>query len=255
MKWKQYGQHFLIDKNIIEKEINEATLAKSDIVLEIGPGKGALTRELAKKAKQVIAIEIDKQLYNVLLKDISDNVTLICDDVMKVDFSLFPSFTKVVANLPYQISSPITFKLLNYQFKKAVLIYQKEFAERMIASPNTKHYGRLSVNVYYKATCELIQTISKNCFSPKPKVDSAMIRLIPRDKPAFNVQNEEFFFHITKVLFSHRRKKIKNIIQHEFDIKQDAIPFLDKRVEMLSAEEIGILSDEIFLLLSSKQSN
>ena len=106
MKWKQYGQHFLIDKNIIEKEINEATLAKSDIVLEIGPGKGALTRELAKKAKQVIAIEIDKQLYNVLLKDIPDNVTLICDDVMKVDFSLFPSFTKVVANLPYQISSP-----------------------------------------------------------------------------------------------------------------------------------------------------
>jgi len=255
MKWKQYGQHFLIDHNIIEKELSIASLTKNDIVLEIGPGKGAITQELARKVKQVIAIEIDQHLYHNLLNDIPENVTLICDDVMKVDFSLLPSFTKVVANLPYQISSPITFKLLDYSFEKAVLIYQKEFAERMIASPNTGQYGRLSVNIFYKATCELIQTISKHCFSPKPKVDSAMIKLIPRDEPAFSVQNEPFFFEITKELFSYRRKKIKNIIHQKYNIDKNLICFGEKRVEMLSAEEIGLLSDEIFSYLSSKKIN
>jgi 16S rRNA (adenine1518-N6/adenine1519-N6)-dimethyltransferase len=244
--WKKYGQHFLKDKNIVKKEIEQADIKSTDTVLEIGPGTGILTLELAKIAKQVIAIEIDSLLIEYLQDVCPKNVLLINNDALKIDFSSIPIFTKIVSNLPYQISSPITFKFLNYDFIKALLIYQKEFAERMIATPKTNNYGRLSVNIYYKAKCTMIQTISKHCFSPEPKIDSAMIELIPRSHPPFHVDNEEFFFDFTKKVFSYRRKKIKTILKKWYQIKNLDIPFAEQRIEELTPEEIGILSNIIY---------
>ena len=236
------GQHFLIDKSVAEREITYADISTDDVVLEIGPGKGILTQLLAKKAKKVIAIEIDSALVKNLENIVSGNVTLIHADIMKIDFYTLPRFNKIVSNLPFQISSPVTFKLLEYPFSKAVLIYQKDFADRMVAHFHTKDYSRLSVGVYYKTHCRVLETVSKNCFSPPPKVESSIVEIIPRTKPPFTVVDESFFFEIVKQLFIHRRKKIKNTLENFFD-NLDNIPYLDNRIEELSPEQIGKLSN------------
>ena len=238
------GQNFLIDKNVAQREVENSKITKDDIVLEIGPGKGVLTNLLAEKAKKVIAIEIDKKLVDNL--ELPDNVVLINDDAVKIDFKTLPRFNKIVSNLPFQISSPITFKILDYDFDLAILIYQKEFAYRMIAKPGNKNYSRLSVNVYYKAKCEMIEIVPKNCFNPKPKVDSAVIKLIPRTSPAFSVSDEKFFFDLTKILFNHRRKKIKTILKNNYSFDLKKIPFLNNRVEELIPEDIGNLSNILY---------
>jgi len=236
------GQHFLIDKSVAEREITYADISTDDVVLEIGPGKGILTQLLAKKAKKVIAIEIDSALVKKLENTVSGNVSLIHADIMKIDFYTLPRFNKIVSNLPFQISSPVTFKLLEYPFSKAVLIYQKDFADRMVAHFHTKDYSRLSVGVYYKTHCRVLETVSKNCFSPPPKVESSIVEIIPRTKPPFTVVDESFFFEIVKQLFIHRRKKIKNTLENFFD-NLDNIPYLDNRIEELSPEQIGKLSN------------
>jgi len=243
---KKLGQNFLIDKNIAELEVKYAKINKEDVILEIGPGKGILTKLLAKKAKKVLAIEIDKKLINNLNKTIPTNVELINKDVLKLDFKDLPMFTKIVSNLPFQISSHVTFKLLDYDFELAILIYQKEFAYRMIANARSKNYSRLSVGVYYKAKCDILRIVPKTCFKPQPKVDSVMVRLIQRKSPPFKVNNEEFFFDLTKNLFNHRRKKIKNIIKSLYNIEYTHFPYLENRVEELTPEQIGELSDIIF---------
>jgi 16S rRNA (adenine1518-N6/adenine1519-N6)-dimethyltransferase len=240
------GQNFLIDNNVAEREVKYADISKNDVVLEIGPGKGILTNILASQAKEVIAIELDKNLYNELKKIIPDNVKLINDDAVKVDFDTLPHFNKIVSNLPFQISSPITFKLLEYDFDLAVLIYQKEFANRLIANYGCKDYSRLTVGVYYKAKCEILEIIPKTCFKPQPKIDSCIIKLIPRIKPPFSVNDEKLFFDIIKKLFNHRRKKIKNILVNFYKIKLEDIPYLENRIEELSPEQIGNLSNIIF---------
>ena len=247
---QKLGQNFLIDKNVAKKEIEYADITKDDIVLEIGPGKGILTTLLAKKAKKVIAIELDKNLVNNLKISLPNNVELIFGDAIKIDFNTLPKFNKIVSNLPFQISSPVTFKLLDYDFNLAILIYQKEFAERMIAQPGTKEYSRLSVGVYYKAMCEVIGTIPKTCFKPQPKVDSCIIKITPRTVPPFSVLDEKFFFELTKKLFNHRRKKIKNILFEKNENKIENIPYLENRIEDLSPEKIGELSNILFQLKS-----
>jgi 16S rRNA (adenine1518-N6/adenine1519-N6)-dimethyltransferase len=244
------GQNFLIDKKVAEREVNYANILKDDIILEIGPGKGILTKLLALKAKKVIAIELDKKLFDSLLPSLPDNVELINDDAVKVDFESLPRFNKIVSNLPFQISSPITFKLLNYVFDLAILIYQKEFADRLIASPDNKDYSRLSVGVYYKAKCEVLEKVPKTCFNPQPKVDSNIIKLIPRKNPPFPVTDENFFFNLTKNLFNHRRKKIKNVLIEQYKIQLEDMPYLDNRVEELTPEQIGNLSNIIFKKLN-----
>jgi len=244
MKRKDLGQHFLIDKNVIQDEIRFADLNINDVVLEIGPGKGALTIPMSKKVKKVIAIEKDKSLYDQLIQIVPDNVKLIREDALKVDFSELFNVTKIVSNLPYKISSPITFKLLSNDFEKAILIYQKEFADRMVAKPYTKNYCRLSVGVYYYAFSRILRIVSRNCFSPQPKIESCIVELIPRKKPPFKVKNERLFFQLTKDLFNHRRKKIKTIIKNKYNIESE-IPFSDSRVEMLSPMQIGTISDLI----------
>ncbi len=245
---KKLGQHFLIDKDVVQRELTYADITKSDVVLEIGPGMGVLTIPLAKQAKHVVAIEYDHRLYTYLQGIVPKNVELICADAVDVDFSTFPTCTKIVSNLPFQISSPITFKLLGYPFfKKAVLIYQKDFAERMIAKPGNKSYSRLSVGVYYHAKCCILEHIPKHCFSPPPRVDSCIVELIPRKIPPFTVKNEVFFFKIVKQLFEHRRKKIKTTLSKHYVVSLDEIPFGDDRVEMLTPKQIGCLSDWLYL--------
>ena len=243
---KKLGQHFLIDNETAKKEVRYADINKNDVVLEIGPGKGVLTKILAGKAHTVIAVEIDKKLASHLKNILPDNVEIINDDVLNLDFKKIPVFNKIVSNIPFQISSPLTFKLLKTSFEKAVIIYQKEFAERMVASPGDKNYSRLTVNIYYKAKCEILDIIPKKCFHPQPQVDACIVKIVPRTSPPFDVKDENFFHDLTKKLFMHRRKKIKNTIKKYYGLKKlDDIPFINNRVEDLKPEEIGELSSFI----------
>ena len=193
----------------------------------------------------MIAIEIDKNLCNYLRTFLPDNVILVNDDFLNVDLSRYPKFNKIVANLPFQISSPFTFKLLNYPFSKAILIYQKDFAERMTAEKGSKKYSRLSVGIYYKTHCRILEIVTKESFYPLPKVDSAIVELIPRKKPPFKVVNEKYFFDIVTKLFTHRRKKIKNIVYDKFEHLKH-IDYMNCRVEELSPKQIGELSDLLY---------
>jgi len=240
---KHLGQHFLINPYVAKREIEYAMIEPDDIVLEVGPGKGFLTRLLAEKAKQVYAIELDEHLITYLDKVLPDNVRVIHADAVTFDFSKIERFTKVVSNLPFQISSPFTFKLLDLTFKRAVLIYQKEFALRMIASPGSPHYSRLSVGVYYRSRCKIREVIPPSCFHPRPLVDSAMVELIPHRTPPFIVKDEQFFFDVTRLLFNHRRKKIRTILSNYYSVDVSDMIHADSRVEMLSAEQIGEVSD------------
>ncbi len=237
MMKKKLGQVFLRDKNIVNIIINESNLNENDTVLEIGPGNGVLTRELLGSGAKVIAIEKSSEFYDLLetlFRNEIDNgkLTLIHGDALKIDF---PYFNKVVSNIPYNISSPITFKLLNYKFDLAIIMYQKEFAERIVAKPGNKNYSRLSVAVYYYADAQIVRRVPKTCFYPVPKVDSAIVKLIPHKK--FQVSDEEKFFNLLKILFSQRRKMIRNIL------KMEDIPYGDKRVEELSPEKIAELAE------------
>ena len=248
---KKIGQNFLIDEKIARREVDFANITKDDVVLEIGPGKGILTNIIASRANKVIAIELDTSLYNYLKKTLPDNVYLINDDILHTDLSGLPKFNKIVSNLPFQISSPLTFKIMKYKFTVAVLIYQKEFAQRLVARSGSKHYSRITVNVYYKAICEYLETVPKNCFSPMPKVDSAIIKIQPRKKQPFNVYNEEFYFDLVRNLFNHRRKKIKTTIRETYEIEAQGLPFQNNRVEDLNPEQIGKLSNSLFNLLNA----
>ena len=247
--YKKIGQNFLIDKSVAKKETDYADINKYDTVLEIGPGKGILTNEIAKKAKKVIAVEIDNKLYSFLKENCPSNVELINADILDLDFDDF-NFNKIVSNLPFQISSPITFKLLELKFKVAVLIYQKEFALRMIATHGSSNYSRLSVGVYYKSICEYLEDVPKHCFSPIPKVDSSIIRLKPRFNPPFDLINEKFFLELTRNLFNHKRKKIKTTIKDKYHISEKKILFGNNRIQDLSVEKIAQLSNILFKLLN-----
>jgi len=239
------SQNFLIDDRVAERQIKYAELNDRDIVLEIGPGNGVLTKKIAKIAK-VIAIEIDKKLAEKL--EGLENVEVINGDAMEVDFSSL-RFNKVISNIPYHISSPLTFKLLENKFDFGILMYQKEFAERMVALPGNKKYSRLSVMTYYRANCTILEHVPRTAFFPVPKVDSCIIKIIPIGK-RFEV-NEELFEKVVSALFSHRRKKIKNALLisglvNEEKIKE--IPFADMRVENLSAEKIAELCRKLEVL-------
>jgi len=242
------GQHFLVDKRIAERQISYASLSDEDVVLEIGAGYGVLTKRIARKAKKVIAFEIDKKLADSLADSLDGvpNVEIICDDIMKVDFRDM-KFNKVVSNLPYQISSPVTFKLLESDFDMGILMYQKEFADRLVAKPGSKNYSRLSVMASYAADWEMLEVVPPAAFRPRPKVYSAIVRVV-KGKPKFEVKDEALFYELTRVLFSHRRKKIKNSLLIEGLVNpEDAekVPYREKRVEMLYPHEIGEISDVI----------
>ena len=209
---KNLGQNYLIDDFKRKKIINYGQLTKEDTVLEIGPGIGTLTIELAKKAGKVIAIEQDTTIFNILKRRLEKenitNVELINGDAVKVDF---PKFNKIVSNLPYQISSPISFKFLNYDFDLAILMYQKEFADRMNGKVGTKQYSRLSAMLYFKADVKFLTKVSPESFIPSPKVDSAVVELKPKEEK-INEEDYKVYSKVVKALFQHRNKKARNAL-------------------------------------------
>lgn len=244
---KGMGQNFLIDDRVAERQVEFANVKKDEVVLEIGPGLGVLTNKLAEKAGKVIAIEMDHKLAEHLQTSLPDNVELIVGDALEVPF---PRFDRMVANLPYSISSPIIFKLLEHKFKKAVVMLQKEFADRMVAAPDTDDYSRLTVNVHYRAECRILEKVPRSRFWPAPKVDSAVVELVPRPPP-FRVQDEKLFFRLVEILFQQRRKKIGTVLRNKGYVTAEdrsRVPYVDLRIEALSPEQIGELSDAVHAL-------
>jgi len=239
-----------------------AELGSEDIILEIGAGIGNLTERLAKKAKKVIVIELDSALVNVLHDRFDDigNIEIISGDALKIDF---PEFDKVVSNLPYSISSEITFKLLRHKFKLGILMYQYEFALRMASLPNCKDYSRLTVDTYYFADASIIMKVPKEAFQPAPEVDSAVVKLVPRPAP-FEVRDEAFFMNFVTAVFSQRRKKLRNAILNTNsmlkipDIKEviGQLPedLMSKRAENLTPEQLAEVAN-LIIDLKSKEIN
>ncbi|MCK4445299.1 MAG: ribosomal RNA small subunit methyltransferase A, partial [Thermoplasmata archaeon] len=176
---KRLGQHYLVDKAVANRQVQYANISKSDTVLEIGPGLGILTKILIGRAKKVIAVEMDRQTAVYLMGEMP-SIEVIRDDVLKIDL---PPFDKVVSNIPFNISSSITFRLLEENFQTGILMYQKEFAQRLTARRGSSDYSRLSVDAFYRADCEVLETIPGSSFYPRPKVDSSIVRLTPREPP------------------------------------------------------------------------
>ena len=264
---KTLGQNYLIDKNKRDQIINFGNINKEDVILEIGTGIGTLTIELAKKAKKVIAIEQDENICKILAKRLKDekidNVELLNEDALNVEF---PKFNKIISNLPYQISSPITFKFLDYDFDLAVLMYQKEFANRMNGKVGTKNYSRLSAMLYFKCDVEKLTDVSSESFIPKPKIDSTVVKLTPKEN---KISEEDFkiYSKFTKALFQHRNKKIRNALidsRHVItkldkkeirkcmnEIEDEKLnQYLKERVVAITPEEILFLSKELNSILN-----
>ena len=224
---KSFGQNFLTDTNILQKIVDTAEIDKKVNVIEIGPGIGALTEFLAESAAEVMAFEIDDRLVPILadtLRDF-DNVTVVNQDILKVDLAQYiaefknPDLPiKVVANLPYYITTPILMHLIEsgIPFSEFVVMMQREVADRISAQPNTKAYGSLSIAVQYYMTAKVAFIVPRTVFVPAPNVDSAILKMVRRDQPAVEVQDEKFFFKVSKVSFVHRRKTLWNNLTSHF---------------------------------------
>lgn len=235
------GQNFLTDENIANRIVNSAEIKEDETIVEIGPGLGILTERLVKVAGELIIIEKDKKLYEHLEnKYTPKGVKVIHGDVLDVDL---PEFDKVVSNLPFSISSPITFKLLEQDFKSAVLTYQKEYADRMVAKVGEKNYSRLSVMVSTHTDVNRLFNIPKDRFYPSPKVDATVLKLIPKE-PDFDLKYPKVFEEVVRQLFSYRRKMIRNALNTGFGIEKDEkIPYQNKRVGNISPEQINEITD------------
>ena len=225
---KRFGQNFLIDTHVLEKIIAASQISKDDFVLEIGPGIGTMTQYLAEYAREVAAVEIDNTLIPILkdtLKD-WDNVTVINDDILKVDIRKLAleknggKPIKVVANLPYYITTPIIMGLFENQvpIDSITIMVQKEVADRMQVGPGTKDYGALSLAVQYYAKPEIVANVPPNCFMPRPKVGSAVIRLERYEKPPVEVSNEKLMFRIIRASFNQRRKTLVNGLKNSQEL-------------------------------------
>ena len=257
---KNLGQNFIIDFSVAEKIVSESGLNPHNTVLEIGAGLGMLTLAISKKVKKVFAIETDRKLIPILIEKKEKNVEVICENIMGFDFDkLIKNNDKIVimGNLPYYIASQIIIKIIKKRdvIKKAVLMTQKEMADRIVAKIGTKSYGRLSVALAYCADVKKIADFTPNCFFPKPKVSSSVI-LIDFNKE--RTKNEKLFFEVVKSAFSKRRKTIKNaLIMGELKLEKKRVEnIFDKlninekrRAETFSVEEFIKIKDELTLFL------
>ena len=242
---KAKGQNFLTDGRVADRHIEYAEIQPGDDVLEVGPGLGILTQRLIGKGKSLTCIEIDDILADYIGKTYGDDLTLIRGDAVKVPF---PHFDRFVSNLPYSVSTPIIFKLLDYPFKKAVVMVQKEFADRMVADVGSPDYSRLTVNLFYRAECQIVENVPRSRFKPQPKVDSCLVSITPRPAP-FEVKDEKLFFKVTQVCFDHRRKKIGTSLKAaKLITSNDQIPYADERIESLRPAEIAEIADAITAL-------
>lgn len=251
---KRLGQNFMIDEYFLQRMISHAAIEPSDIVLEIGAGFGFLTRQLAPKAKKVIAIEADARLIGVLQRELSDfgNIEIVEGDILKVTL---PRFNKVVSNPPFSISSPLLFHLFNKSFECAILTFQCEFGNRLKAPVNSKDYSRLTVSTYYRAEVKLLELVPKESFYPIPKVDSIIVELKPRHLPPFWLRDEDFFNEVVRTLFTQRNKKVRNAIlplllkcrlEESKVMRQiECLSLQNKRVRELTPEDFGTLANEL----------
>lgn len=260
---KKFGQNFLIDTHVLDKIIRAAEITKDDYVLEIGPGIGTMTQYLANAARQVTAVEIDKSLIPILEDTLReyDNVSVINEDVLKVDIAKLAQEEnggkpiKVVANLPYYITTPIIMGLFesHVPVKSITVMVQKEVADRMQVGPGTKDYGALSLAVQYYAKPYIVANVPPNCFMPRPKVGSAVIRLERYEEPPVQVTDEHLMFRMIRASFNQRRKTLVNGLVNSPEIsfgKEEivrAVEMLGKgpsvRGEALTLEEFAKLSN------------
>ena len=260
---KKFGQNFLIDEHVISKIIAGANVTKDDFVLEIGPGIGTMTQYLAEAAREVAAVEIDKNLIPILGETLAeyDNVPVINQDILKLDIRALAleknegKPIKVVANLPYYITTPIIMGLFesHVPIENITVMVQKEVADRMKEGPGSKEYGALSLAVQYYADPYLVANVPTNCFIPRPNVDSAVIRLTRHSEPVVSVDNENLMFKIIRASFNQRRKTLQNGLKNSELIqasKEDIVDAIKEagfpetvRGEALSLEEFARLSN------------
>jgi 16S rRNA (adenine1518-N6/adenine1519-N6)-dimethyltransferase len=265
---KSLGQNFLIDTNILRNIVEHAGLTDESAAIEVGPGIGALTEQLAKVCKKVVAFEIDQRLLPILNDTLSPypNTKIIHQDVLKanvkevIDEELAGvEDIMVVANLPYYVTTPIILKLLEEQLpiRGIVVMLQKEVADRIAAKPGTKEYGSLSIAIQFYTEAEVVMVVPKTVFMPQPNVDSAVIRLIKRNQPLYPVISEDFFFTVTRGSFVQRRKTILNNLMSSLpngkEKKEMILSALasaeiepSRRGESLSIEEFAVLSDALY---------
>lgn len=260
---KKFGQNFLIDTHVLEKIISAAEITKDDLVIEIGPGIGTMTQYLACAAREVVAIEIDKMLIPILKDTLSeyDNVTIVNEDVLKVDIRRLAEEknggrpVKVVANLPYYITTPIIMGLFenHVPLHSITIMVQKEVADRMRMGPGTKDYGALSLAVQYYAEPYLVANVPQNCFMPRPKIGSAVIKLTVHERPPVMVRDEKLMFRLIRASFNQRRKTLANGLNNSPELHYSkeqiaqAIEVLEMgasvRGEALTLEQFARLSD------------
>ncbi len=217
---KKFGQNFLIDPHVLERIVTAAEITKDDFVLEIGPGIGTMTQYLCENAREVMAVEIDQNLIPILRETLMeyDNVVVVNQDILKLDIAKVAEEyndgkpIKVVANLPYYITTPIIMELFesHVPLESVTVMVQKEVADRMQAGPGTKDYGALSLAVQYYSTAEIVANVPANCFMPRPKVGSAVIRLVCHRQCPVEVKDEKFLFRLIRASFNQRRKTLQN---------------------------------------------
>jgi len=236
---KSRGQNYLIDRRVAEREVEHLGMTENDRVLEVGPGFGILTAALLERTSKLTAIEIEEGAVRYL-RDSFPQMDVIQGDFLETDP---PQFDLFISNVPYGISSPLLFHLLDMQFKRAVIMVQREFAERMAAPAGDDEYSRLSVNVFYRAECKLLENVPRSRFWPEPEVDSTVVLLTPRPAP-FPLRDEKHFLKLVDVLFQQRRKKIGTVLKQKRMLPEDRerIPYLDERVERLTPAQIAELS-------------
>ena len=241
---KKFGQNFLIDTRILEGIIDAAQITKDDFVLEIGPGIGTMTQYLCESAREVVAVEIDKNLIPILADTLSayDNVEVINEDILKVDIKTLAEERnhgkpiKVVANLPYYITTPIIMGLFesHVPIDSITIMVQKEVADRMQEGPGSKEYGALSLAVQYYANPKIVLNVPPSCFMPQPKVGSAVIRLERHAQPPVQVENEQLMFQLIRASFNQRRKTLANGLNNFQGLH------LDKETIQKCIEELGV---------------
>lgn len=260
---KKYGQNFLIDSHVLEKIMDAAEIGKDDCVVEIGPGIGTMTQYLAERAGEVVAVEIDKNLIPILMETLVDykNVSIINEDILKVDLNRIVEEknggrpVKIVANLPYYITTPIIMGLFenHVPVKSITVMVQKEVADRMQVGPGTKDYGALSLAVQYYAKPEIVAIVPPNCFIPRPNVASAVIRLTCHEKKPVEVKNEKGMFALIRASFNQRRKTLANSLSNAQNLsltREQVTEALESmqlsptiRGEALTLEQFATLAD------------
>lgn len=255
---KRLGQNFLINENIIENIIEKSNISEEDIIIEIGPGLGSLTKGLLKKVKKVIAIELDPKMVDILKNRFqSDNLKIIYGDVLKIELKDLISHynnVKIVANLPYYITTPIVMKLLEERLniESITIMVQKEVGNRFCACPGSKDYGAITVGINYYTHSDIVIDVDKSNFLPVPEVDSCVVHMKVLKEPPVQVNNEKIFFNLIKSAFSQRRKTIANSLLVNFKGKEEMLEVLLKlnidpklRAENLSIFDFANISNNI----------